>query len=106
MARAFKPLPDKALQGYLHLDITCGYSSGMNTNHINHQMYAVGNGAIVMHITKEVTQSTIDTTVISEINPAKTLCNKTFTIGSAWEIADNTNTAARVCKACAAKVGK
>jgi len=32
MARTFKPLPDKALQGYLHLDITCGYASGMNTN--------------------------------------------------------------------------
>ena len=88
------------------MGITCGYASCMNTNHINHQMYAIGNGAIVMHITKEVTQSTIDNSVIGVINFATTLCNKTFTVGSAWEIADNNNTAARVCKACAAKAGK
>ncbi|CAB4134802.1 hypothetical protein UFOVP278_12 [uncultured Caudovirales phage] len=69
-------------------------------------MYAVSNTSHYLHITKEVTQATIDNSVIGEINFAKTLCNKTFTWGSAWEIADNGNTAARVCKACATKAGK
>jgi hypothetical protein len=88
------------------MGISCGYASGMNTNHISHQMYAVSNTSYYAHITKEVTQATIDTTVIDTDKPVQTLCNKTFTWGSAWEIADNTNHAMKVCKACAAKAGK
>jgi hypothetical protein len=77
----------------------------METNHINHQMYAVSNSSRFLHITKTVTQSIIEDGVIDN-QVATTLCNKTFTWGSAWEIADNTNDAAKICKACANKAGK
>ena len=78
----------------------------MNTNHTTHQMYAVSNTSHFLHITNTVTESTIDNGVIGNINFATTLCNKTFTWGSAWEIADTTNNAAKICKRCAAKAGK
>jgi hypothetical protein len=69
-------------------------------------MYAVNLTSYYAHITKEVAQATINTGVIGASIHAVTLCNKTFTGGAAWEIADNTNHAMKVCKACAAKAGK
>lgn len=87
--------------------IRCAYDGGMTSAHINHQMHAVSLAptakSYYLHITKSVTQETIDTTVIDSKNFAQTLCNKTFTWGSAWEMAATQNDAAKVCKACATK---
>ncbi len=88
------------------MGISCGYSSGMNTNHINHQMYAIDFKAYYLHITATVTQKTIETGQIDINNTATTLCRKTWTSGNAWAIALNDNKSAKVCKACAAKAGK
>ena len=77
-----------------------------DTTRVQHQMYAVNLTSYYAHITKEVAQATINTGVIGASIHAVTLCNKTFTGGAAWEIADNTNHAMKVCKACAAKAGK
>jgi hypothetical protein len=82
-----------------------GFANLSDTTRIAHRMYAVGS-SYYLHITKEVAQATINTGVVGETIPAVTLCNKTFTHGAAWEIADTGNTTAKVCKACATKAAK
>ena len=77
-----------------------------DTTRLLHRMYAMNLSSHYAHITKEVAQATINTGVIGASIYAVTLCNKTFTGGAAWEIADHTNHAMKVCKACASKAGK
>jgi alpha/beta superfamily hydrolase len=75
-----------------------------NTTRVAHQMFVVSGTSFGAHITKEVAQATIDTGVVGNTIPAVTLCNKTYTEGSAWESADIGSF--RLCKACAKKAGK
>jgi hypothetical protein len=75
-----------------------------NTTRVAHQMFVVSGTSYFMHITKEVAQATIDTSVVGENISAITLCNKTFTEGSVFESTNNDSF--KVCKACAKKAGK
>jgi hypothetical protein len=99
--------------------ISCAYDGGMtntprtnpfqlddltNTTRVAHQMFVVSGTSYFMHITKEVAQATIDTSVVGKNISAITLCNKTFTDGSAFESSGNDSM--KVCKACAKKAGK
>ena len=74
-----------------------------NTTRVNHSMYAYGRTSMtVAHITKEVAQATIDEGVITPEIYAKTLCSKTLTFGTAWDMSGGV---IRVCKACQKKAG-
>lgn len=78
----------------------------MNTNHINHQMFAIDFHCFYAHITATVTTTTIATGQIDSVNTATTLCKKSWAAGNAWEIASNDIGSLKVCKACAKKAGK
>ena len=62
----------------------------------------VWGNARMTHISKELAQGTIDTSVVSPSHHAITHCGQTWESGEAW---DNFNGVGKVCKACRTKSG-
>lgn len=70
-----------------------------HTERVIHPMWMV-ESLRHLHISKEIAQSTIETSLITDNLPAVTLCGQTWTSGFAYELDEVTTTRLKVCKVC------